>query len=90
MQGVLAQAKNGEELFSEDKFHTANGKAQACTQGALHFFLLSFGEDIFSFSPGSQSVPTMFLSSSQCVPQHVLHISALLSHMPWQILSTFH
>jgi hypothetical protein len=39
---VLAQAKNGKELFWEEKFHAANGKAQACTQGALLFFLLSF------------------------------------------------
>jgi hypothetical protein len=35
---VLAQAKNGDELFWEEKFHAANGKAQACTQGALLFF----------------------------------------------------
>jgi hypothetical protein len=37
------QAKNGDELFWEEKFHAANGKAQVCTQGALHFFLLSLG-----------------------------------------------
>jgi hypothetical protein len=42
--GVLVQAKNGDELFWEEKFHAANGKAQACNQGALgFFFLLSFG-----------------------------------------------
>jgi hypothetical protein len=36
LQGVLlAQAKKGDELFWEEKFHAANGKAQACTQGAL-------------------------------------------------------
>jgi hypothetical protein len=40
LQGVLAQAKNGDELFWEEKFHAANGKAQACTQGAS-FFILS-------------------------------------------------
>jgi hypothetical protein len=28
LQGVLAQAKNGDELFWEEKFHAANGKAQ--------------------------------------------------------------
>jgi len=67
LQGVLAQAKNGEELFPEEKFHAANGKAQACTQGALLFSFISLGEDFFSFFPGSQSVPTMFLSSSQWV-----------------------
>jgi hypothetical protein len=40
LQAVLAQAKNGDELFWEEKFHAANGKAQASTQGALLFFLL--------------------------------------------------
>ncbi len=35
------QAKNGDELFWEEKFHAANGKAQAHTENALHFFLLS-------------------------------------------------
>jgi len=61
----IAQAKNGGELFWEEKFHAANGKAQAHTQGALHFFLLSLGggleEDIFQFS----WVPTMFPSRFQ-------------------------
>jgi hypothetical protein len=37
LQGVLAQAKNSDELFWEEKFHAANGKAQACTQGGLLF-----------------------------------------------------
>ncbi len=38
LQGVLAEAKNGDGLFWEEKFHAANGKALACPQGALHFF----------------------------------------------------
>jgi hypothetical protein len=38
LQGVLAQAKNGDELFCE-KFHAANGNAQTCSQGALISFL---------------------------------------------------
>jgi hypothetical protein len=37
------QAKNGDKLFWEEKFHAANGKAQAHTECALHFFLLSLG-----------------------------------------------
>jgi len=37
LQGVLAQAKNGDELFLEDTFHAPNGKAQACSQVALLF-----------------------------------------------------
>jgi hypothetical protein len=43
LQGVLAQAKNGEELFWEEKFHAPNQNAQACTQVALLFFSFKFG-----------------------------------------------
>jgi len=43
LQGSLTHAKNGDEVFWKEKFHVANGKAQACTQGALYFFLLCFG-----------------------------------------------
>jgi hypothetical protein len=67
-----AQAKNGDELFWEEKFHAANGKAQACTQGALHFSLLSWqgvGGGFFSVFPGSHYVPFKFPSDSQHVPQ---------------------
>jgi hypothetical protein len=39
LQGVLAQAKNCDKLFWQEEFHAANGKTQACTQGALLFFL---------------------------------------------------
>ncbi len=54
------QAKNSDKLFWEEKFHATNGKAQAHTKCALHFFLLSLGGegfrgDIFQFS----LVPTM-------------------------------
>jgi hypothetical protein len=47
LQGVLlAEAKNGDELFwEEEKFHAANGKALACPQGPLHFF--PFGSFFF-------------------------------------------
>jgi len=38
LQGLVAQAQNVDQLFWEEKFHAANGKAQACTQGALLFF----------------------------------------------------
>jgi hypothetical protein len=48
------QAKNGDKLFWEEKFHATNGKAQAHTKGALHFFLLSFGGK--GFRGGSFSV----------------------------------
>ncbi len=98
LQGVLAQAKNGDELFWEEKFHVTNGKAQACIQGALPIFLLSLGRgrDSFSFFPSSQCVPTMFQVQvpngfSLCSPssQHVFHSTSLLSHMLSQMLSSF-
>jgi len=70
LQGVLAQAKNGDQVFWEEKFHAANGKAQACTQGALlfSFYVLEGGKRFichFSWLPnafpmGSHDVPTMF------------------------------
>ncbi len=40
-----------------------------------------------------QWVPIRFSkcsSSSQCVPQHVLHSNSLLSHIMWQMLSSLH
>ncbi len=39
--GGKGQAKNGDKVFWEEKFHAANGKAQAHTECALHFFLLN-------------------------------------------------
>jgi len=72
--GVLARAKNGDQVFWEEKFHAANGKAQACTQGALLFSLSCLGErerereSFLSFFPASQCVHSMFPSSSQWVP----------------------
>jgi hypothetical protein len=50
-RGKLAQAKNADELFWEEKFHAANGKAQACNQGAFSFFPFKFvgGKDFFIF-----------------------------------------
>ncbi len=78
MQGVLAQAKNGDQLFWEQKFHAPNGKAEECTQGALFFFLLR--EEGGGVPICSLQVPNGFLSgspSSQCVPEHFLHSTAL-------------
>jgi hypothetical protein len=76
LQGVLAQAKNGDKVFWEEKLHAANGKAQACTQGALIFFLLGlfwggWGEVFFIFpwfSMCSHYVPFKFAMSSHYVP----------------------
>ncbi len=92
MQGVLAQPKNGEELFWEEKFHTANGKAQACIQSALPLVWVE-GEGFFKmfpwFSMYSHYVPFKFPMGSHQVPQHVVHITSLLSRMLWKMLSSF-
>jgi hypothetical protein len=68
LQGALTHAKNGDEVFGKEKFHAANGKAQACTQGALLFFLLCFGvgggRDFFHFS----WLPNVFALCSFQVP----------------------
>jgi hypothetical protein len=61
---VLALAKNGDQLSWEEKFHAANGKAQACTQGA---FLFALVPNVFSLC--SLQVRNGFLSGSQYVPQ---------------------
>jgi len=53
----------------------------------------AWGEDFLSLFPGSYYVPFKFLicsSSSQCIPQYVLHSTSPLSHMLWQMLSSFH
>jgi hypothetical protein len=60
--GVLVQAKNGDELFWEEKFHAANGKAQACNQGALGLF------SFLSLGGGGEGFLFPFFSGSQCVP----------------------
>jgi hypothetical protein len=97
LQGALAHAKNGDEVFWKEKFHVANGKAQACTQGALFFFLLCFavggrGKIFFSFFLTSQCVCTMFLSNSQWVPNIFPNIFSIPFHfyMPWKMVSSFH
>ncbi len=87
LQGALAHAKNGDEVFWKEKFHAANGKAQACIQGALSFFFLCFGvggeEERFffiflDFSMCLHYVPFKFPMGSQYFPQHFLHTSSLL------------
>jgi hypothetical protein len=88
LQGVLAQAKNGDQVFWEEKFHAANGKAQACTQGALPFSLLCFGGggEVFChfyrlpnvFTVCSLQVPMIFPNFA-IFPQHVFHSTSLLS-----------
>jgi len=98
LQGALAHAKNGDEVFWKEKFHVANGKAQACTQGALFFFFLCFGvrwggkKDFFSFFPTSQCVRIMFLSSSQWVPNIFPNTFSIPPHfyMPSKMVSSFH
>jgi hypothetical protein len=79
LQEALAQAKNGDKFFWEEKFRGANGNAQACTQRALFCFLLSLGggkakDIIFSIFPWfqmcSHNVPFKFSTGSH----HVLNV----------------
>jgi hypothetical protein len=49
LHGVLGQAKNGDQLFWEEKFHAADVKAQTCTQGA---YALANGVLLFTYIPG--------------------------------------
>jgi len=50
------------------------------------------GGDVFSFFPTSQCVHTMFLLSSQWVPNIFPNIFSILLHfyMPWKMVSSFH
>jgi hypothetical protein len=43
------QAKKGDKLFWEEKFHAGNGKAQAHTECALHFTNYYFLCDLETF-----------------------------------------
>jgi hypothetical protein len=70
------KAKNGDKLIWQEKFSCSQGKAQACTRGAVLFFLLSLGEEdfffifpwfqmcshyvAFKFPMGSHQVPNVF------------------------------
>jgi hypothetical protein len=53
-KGVLAQAKNGDELFWEEKFHAANGR--------IYIFHFSLVPNVFPlcFPLSSQWVPIRF------------------------------
>jgi hypothetical protein len=56
LQGVLAQAKNGDELFWEEKFHAPKWKGPSMHSSCLAFFLLlslgwGGGEGFFSLVP---------------------------------------
>jgi hypothetical protein len=66
----LTQAKNDDQQYWKEKFHTANGKAQHAH--GPYLFLLGVrwgGELFFVFLPGSQCVPNMFSSCSLKVLQ---------------------
>jgi len=97
LQGALAHAKNGDEVFWKEKFHAANGKAQTCTQGTLFFFLLWFGvlggeERFFFIFPNfpmcSHYVPFKFPMGSQYFP-NIFFIPPHF-YMPWKMVSSFH
>ncbi len=90
LQWVLAQAKNGQKPFQDEKFHPANGKAQACTQGAL-LLKIKFGRRIFSslvpnvIPLGFQWVLNIFpkfpMCSPTCSAQHLILIPYALPNV---------
>jgi hypothetical protein len=53
-----AQAKNGDELFEEEKFHVTKQRPKPALKVPCIFsFLVAGGRRILSVFPGSQSVP---------------------------------
>ncbi len=56
--------------------------------GGNDFFHFSLVPSVFSLC--SPCVPNGFPSGPQFVPQHVVHSTSLVSHMLWQMLSSFH
>jgi hypothetical protein len=69
-RGISPGQKWQQIFLGREKFHGANGNAQACTQCALFVpfkFRGPWEGFFFSFFPGSKCVPTMFLLSSQWV-----------------------
>jgi hypothetical protein len=81
----ISQAKNSDWLFWEEKIHAADGKAQACTQGALLFFLLSLGEEGVDFSsvfPSSQCVSTTFPWVSNGFPSTFHYVPQVPNVLP--------
>lgn len=71
LQRVFAQAKNGDELFWEEKFDAANGRAQACTQGNLLFLPFKFwGAEKEGFFFHFSLLPNVFPLCSLEVPKN--------------------
>jgi hypothetical protein len=68
-KGYSPMPKMVTKSFVEKKFHAPNGKAQACTQGALLFFLLS-SHCVPQHVP---QVPNVFLNMFSMAP-HFYHI----------------
>ncbi len=56
--------------------------------GGKIFFHFSRLPNVFALC--SLQVPNGFPMGSQYFPQHVLHTTSLLSHMPWKMVSSFH
>jgi hypothetical protein len=71
--------------FGKRNFMQLMGRPNNAFKVPIYFFLLSLRgggrRGFFSFFHGSECVFTIFPSSSQYVPQHVLHSTLLLSHI---------
>jgi hypothetical protein len=79
LQGVLAQAKNGDKLFWEEKFHAANGKAPNMLLRCLGFFFLEGGGWGDSIRERRTTFAKAYGIKARCYGEHVgEHIGNLI------------
>jgi len=84
LQGALAHAKNDDEVFWKEKFHTVMGRPKHALNVPcfFSFYVLGWGagrKDFFSFFLMClHYVPFKFPMGSQYFSQHFLHTSSLL------------
>jgi len=75
LQGVLAQAKTGDKLFWEEKFHAANGKATSTHSRCLVFFSLWGG--------GGGGGGELYISKEDNICQSIWDKSEVLQRTCW-------
>ncbi len=102
-KGCWPMPKMVMKSFGKRNFMQPMGRPKHALKVPCFFFLLCFGvgagghgegwgRDFFSFFPTSQCARTMFLSSSQWVPNIFPNIFSIPPHfyMPWKTMSSFH
>jgi hypothetical protein len=79
------RAKNGDELFWEEKFPVANGKARAHAKGALHSSVWGVGDlekDIFQFSLVPFKFPISYCHVFNLLPKFSMYSPNMFSIAP--------